>query len=187
MVIFPLKSWEIVSEAALLLGLSYHSVFKKNLWSLKCLLAFLFPEQHNSAATYYKESWEKFFMDCSEALAIIKLRNFSTEEHSRMTRKMKKEEQPAPLPFSLPSECLTLTWLVIILSTSQSSVLGYPCRLDVALRWGEEAAFHLCCSAHGRYRDSGPRDDCPRQKGCFVAVWQSFQQRSGISKLKIQS
>lgn len=72
-VIFSLKSWEIVPGPALPLSLSHHSVFKEKLWSLECLMNSLFPEQHNSASTHYKEWWEKFFMDYSEALAIMKL------------------------------------------------------------------------------------------------------------------
>lgn len=138
--------------------MSHHSVFKKNLWSLKCLSTFLFPEQRNSSATCYKESWEKFFMDCSEALAVIKLRNFLTREHSRMNRKTRQGTATRSITlFTSIHVSLPLTWLVIISSTSWSSCVGIPMHTRCCSEVRQNVVLCCCSSAHGRYRKPGPK------------------------------
>lgn len=137
--------------------MSHHSVFKKKLWTLKFLLPFLLPDQHNSAATYCKESWRKFCVDCSEALAKIKLSyTVVTKKHSRMIRKM-RQRRATSFVTVYTSICvsLALTWLVIILKSGYNSCVNTW--LDVLLRPRKDLVLHCYCSGHGRCRKSGPK------------------------------
>lgn len=87
-----------------------------------------------------------------------KLRNFLAKEHSRMTRKMRQGTATSSIIlFTSICMSLPLTWLVIILSTSQSCCVGTPMQTRCCSEVREKVALHCCCSAYGRYRNSEPK------------------------------
>lgn len=97
-------------------------------------------------------------MDCSEALAVIKLRNFLTREHSRMNRKTRQGTATRSITlFTSIHVSLPLTWLVIISSTSWSSCVGIPMHTRCCSEVRQNVPLCCCCSACGRYRKPGPK------------------------------